>query len=344
LPVLFSAPRRLQSLDQGEEDEEEDDCAFPADAAQLRSPALVRGTAVGPSHREWNRRFVHGVKAAVFDALYPPSTAAAAPGEDGGGSSDAYYASFYARFYALETVARMPYFAYVSVLHLLETLGRWRRAEFLKLHFSEAWNELHHLLILEELLGNRVRWRDQFVAQHLAVFYYWAAVAIYLVNPALAYNVNQAVEEEASETYDSFLQGHRAYLQSRPAPGVARRYYSGDDLYLFDAMHHPSALRLQQPAPVGDAVDDGLRLRRPRCETLYDTFVNIRDDELEHVKTMAYLQGECQVEDDDQSQKQIRREADGAAAAAAAAVPVPVPFLKGGNHTAAAAAPPGALN
>lgn len=30
------------------------------------------------------------------------------------------------RFWFLETVARMPYFAYISVLHLYETLGLWR--------------------------------------------------------------------------------------------------------------------------------------------------------------------------------------------------------------------------
>ena len=33
-----------------------------------------------------------------------------------------------ARFWFLETVARMPYFAYVSSLHLYETLGWWRRS------------------------------------------------------------------------------------------------------------------------------------------------------------------------------------------------------------------------
>ncbi len=30
------------------------------------------------------------------------------------------------RFWFLETVARMPYFAYISMLHLYETLGWWR--------------------------------------------------------------------------------------------------------------------------------------------------------------------------------------------------------------------------
>ena len=41
----------------------------------------------------------------------------------------------YPRFYVLETVARIPYFAYMSVLHLYETLGWWRKADWLKIHF-----------------------------------------------------------------------------------------------------------------------------------------------------------------------------------------------------------------
>jgi hypothetical protein len=39
-------------------------------------------------------------------------------------------------------------------------------------HFAEEWNELHHLLIMESMGGNK-RWRDRFLAQHAAVFYYW---------------------------------------------------------------------------------------------------------------------------------------------------------------------------
>ena len=35
----------------------------------------------------------------------------------------------YARFYVLETVARVPYFSFVSVLHLYETIGLWRKAD-----------------------------------------------------------------------------------------------------------------------------------------------------------------------------------------------------------------------
>jgi ubiquinol oxidase len=63
------------------------------------------------------------------------------------------------RFYVLETVARVPYFSYLSVLHFYETLGLWRKSDWLKVHFAESWNELHHLLIMEELGGDKM-WID----------------------------------------------------------------------------------------------------------------------------------------------------------------------------------------
>ena len=53
------------------------------------------------------------------------------------------------RFWVLETVARMPYFAYISMLHLYESLGWWRAgAELRRVHFAEEWNELHHLQVI----------------------------------------------------------------------------------------------------------------------------------------------------------------------------------------------------
>ncbi|CAI0626030.1 unnamed protein product, partial [Linum tenue] len=84
-------------------------------------------------------------------------------------------------------------------------------------------------------LGGNSWWFDRFLAQHIAVFYYFMTVFMYALSPRMAYE-----------------------LKEMPAPEVAVRYYTGGDLYLFD--------------------------------NLYDTFVNIREDEGEHCQTMKASQ------------------------------------------------------
>lgn len=222
------------------------------------SPAAILGKPLNEDEKKRNKQLIGMAKSALFDVLLPGRTVDRA----------------YARFYALETIARMPYFSYLSVLHLYETLGWWRRADYIKMHFAESWNELHHLLIMEEL-GGSSQWFDRFIAQHAAFFYYWLVVAAYMTNPSFAYNLNQAVEEHAYETYEKFITANKEYLQTLPATDVAKEYYRDGDLYMFDEMH---------------ATAKGKEIRRPKCDTLYDVFCNIRDDEMEHVKTMEFLQ------------------------------------------------------
>jgi ubiquinol oxidase len=178
------------------------------------------------------------------------------------------------RFFVLETVARVPYFAYLSVLHFYETLGWWRRADWLKVHFAESWNELHHLLIMEALGGsNNVI--DRVLARAAALLYYWIIVLVYVLHPKAAYHFMEMVEEHAYSTYDHFLQDSADELKAQPAPQIAIDYYRDGDLYMFDEFQTDQA-----PAE-----------RRPKVDNLYDVFVAIRDDEAEHVKTMVACQG-----------------------------------------------------
>lgn len=184
-----------------------------------------------------------------------------------------YRQRLYPRFYVLETVARVPYFAYTSVLHLYETMGWRRKSDWLKVHFAESWNELHHLLISESLGGNRY-FIDRLVAHTGAFVYYWIIVGVYVLSPRSAYRFMQHVEEHAYHTYAEFLQEHEEELKELPAPEIAIKYYRDGDLYMFDEFQttHPN------------------EFRRPKIENLYDVFVAIRDDELEHVKTMIACQ------------------------------------------------------
>lgn len=179
----------------------------------------------------------------------------------------------YARFFVLETIARVPYFAFMSILHMYESFGWWRRADYLKVHFAESWNEMHHLLIMEELGGN-AWWFDRFLAQHIAIFYYFMTVFMYALSPRMAYHFSECVESHAFSTYDKFLKAQGEELKKLPAPEVAVKYYTGDDLYLFD--------EFQTSRPP--------QSRRPKIENLYDVFLNIRDDEAEHCKTMKACQ------------------------------------------------------
>jgi len=160
----------------------------------------------------------------------------------------------YARFYVLETVARVPYFSFVSILHLYETVGLWRKADYIETHFAQTMNEYHHLLIMEDLGGDK-RFIDRFFAQHTAFAYYWITCLIYLLSPSMAYNLSEQIEEHAYHTYDEFLNNHGVILSMLKPPVIATNYYDN----------------------VGN---------------LYDVFVKVRDDEGEHVKTMQKCQME----------------------------------------------------
>lgn len=174
------------------------------------------------------------------------------------------------RFWFLETVARMPYFSYISLLHLYESLGWWRRsAELKRVHFAEEWNEYHHLLIMESLGGDQ-RWVDRFFAHHAAIAYFWILVGLWLLSPSLSYNFSELIEAHAVDTYGEFVDANAEALKQLPAPRIAKLYYGGSDMYLFD--------EFQTARPRGS--------RRVSVSTLYDVFSAIRDDEAEHVGTM----------------------------------------------------------
>lgn len=123
------------------------------------------------------------------------------------------------KFYILETVARIPYFAYLSVLHVRETLGsrgfldldmpdkeaNEKRIEAMRTHYAQADNELHHLLIMEALGGNANGF-DRLLAHTLAFGYYWFVMLVYVWNDKAAYHLNEIIEDHAYNTYDEVSQ------------------------------------------------------------------------------------------------------------------------------------------
>jgi hypothetical protein len=52
-----------------------------------------------------------------------------------------------------------------------------------------------------ESLGGDIAWIDRFVAQHAAIFYFWAVLALYALSPRNAYQFSELVEGHATDTY-----------------------------------------------------------------------------------------------------------------------------------------------
>ena len=122
-----------------------------------------------------------------------------------------YRGRHFQRFWVLEEIARAPYFAFLSVLHLRESLGlrgQWH-IHLMKEHFEQSVNETEHLEFMESR-GGADYWIDRFVARHLVLIYYWINVVYYWVAPRAAYHLSYEVEIHAATTYAKYLadKGH----------------------------------------------------------------------------------------------------------------------------------------
>lgn len=182
------------------------------------------------------------------------------------------------RFWVLEVVARCPYFSYLCVLHCYESLGLRSRSSRLtsrlRAHFAEADNEAMHTQVMEDL-GGGTAWTDRFIAQHVALIYFWLGVVIFAASPAAAYDFNRRVEEHAFHTYDEFLRSGAADAwRDVPAPAVATEYYAKVDCLTAEGLtvSPSSAEAAELCAPV---------------VSLYDVFVRIRDDEAHHAVSLT---------------------------------------------------------
>jgi len=117
-----------------------------------------------------------------------------------------YRGRHFQRFWVLEEIARAPYFAFLSVLHLRESLGL-RGPEHIYLmeeHFAQTLNETEHLEYMESR-GGSAYWVDRFFARHLVLAYYWINVAYYWLAPKSAYHLSYEIEIHAAETYGKYL-------------------------------------------------------------------------------------------------------------------------------------------
>jgi ubiquinol oxidase len=172
------------------------------------------------------------------------------------------YGLNYSKFYVLETIARIPYFSYLAVLHLYQSFGQKPALELLDLHYKETVNEEYHLMIMEELGGGE-KWYNKLTARILGFFYYGAVFILYLIAPASGYYLMEMVESFAAKSYTEFLEKKKEMLKQAKASGFAYKYY------------------FSKKGRMTEIKED-----KNFVPTLYDVFTSIRNDELVHVSDM----------------------------------------------------------
>eukprot|EP00985_Skeletonema_marinoi_P006315 scaffold2728_cov137-Skeletonema_marinoi.AAC.13 len=222
----------------------------PPEERSDANPSTKFGSPLSDGLKEANRWSIGFLKGTIFDTFFA--------GED----------RAYARFYALETIARVPYFSYLSVLHLYETLGRWRRAKYLK-------------------------FLDRFLAQHIAFGYYGVVILSYLINPIFAYNLNQDVEEHAFSTYDEYLRENEEMLKGQPAPQAAIDYYIEGDMYMFDEFQTTCEMRRPKIENLYDVFvairdDEAAHVETMKALQTELDVASIHDGECESTKMINY--------------------------------------------------------
>lgn len=164
------------------------------------------------------------------------------------------------RFWFLETIARTPYFSYMSILHFYETLGWWRISLNLRQqHLNEEWNETIHLLVMENL-GGDAYWIDRLIGRHCAIFYYLILNVFFLLSPDLSYKASELLEMHAYDTYMQFIDENEETLKTLPAMNIVIQYYRKSNY-----------------------------TNITEIKNLYDVFKQIADDEKYHALSMNNL-------------------------------------------------------
>jgi ubiquinol oxidase len=84
--------------------------------------------------------------------------------------------------------------------------------------------------------------------------------ALFWLKPQQAYHLSELIEEHAYATYDGYIAENEAWLRAQPAPLTAVSYYAKRGA-------------------------DASGRSGKQLANLYDTFIEVRDDEADHWQT-----------------------------------------------------------
>ena len=168
------------------------------------------------------------------------------------------------KFRAVEIIARVPYYSWVSASFTLMTLFFCNEEKALKYSnvsrfstFAQE-NETMHVVVISHLVNQAFKngelkvnfiskiFLHNFIPMFFAFFYFWWSYVLYLINPRWSYELNFMFENHAFEQYDLFLKQNAESLKHKKVASKFLDWYG----------------------------------RNPR--TQYDFFLSVRNDEIIH--------------------------------------------------------------
>lgn len=179
----------------------------------------------------------------------------------------------YAKFKAVEVIARIPYQSWESVSYTLLTAFYGDEKYAIRLCKMAAFgrfaqdNETMHVVVISDIvckMKNEGFFRHTLIPLLFSFFYFWVIYLVYLFSNRAALELNYLFESHAYAQYSEFLKREGEELKKRPVDSEFLRFYG----------------------------------RTVRNE--YELFESIRNDELIHrnrsIREIALCEGECDVE------------------------------------------------
>jgi ubiquinol oxidase len=140
----------------------------------------------------------------------------------------------YAKFRAVEVIARIPYQSWESAAYTLLTAfySNERRAVSLcKLsafgRFAQD-NETMHVVVISQLARKQPGvgfFRHALVPLLFSLFYFWAIYILYLLSRRAALELNYLFEKHAYEQYSEFLEKNAELLRHKPVMSEFLQFY-----------------------------------------------------------------------------------------------------------------------
>jgi len=132
----------------------------------------------------------------------------------------------YAKFRAVEVIARVPYQSWESAAYTLLTLCYTSEKRALRLSAITRFariaedNETMHVVVISQLMKQESK-QGNFLTRTLiplifALFYFWVSYLLYLIKPRYSLELNYAFENHAFEQYQRFLEIEGDALRKKP--------------------------------------------------------------------------------------------------------------------------------